>query len=269
MEKIIDIKSFSNPKIKLIRELKKRNKREKSKYFIIEGYREIEKAYIGGYEIEVIFFNESLFLKNNELRLIKKINAKKNIRVLKNIFEKLSYRDRPEGLLAIAKKKQFYLTDLEEIIKKTKNPFFLILENIEKPGNLGSILRSADTAGVDVVIVCDPKTDIFNPNTIRASIGAVFIKKVIIAEKEEVLKILKKNIISIIATTPNSDFLYTEVDLKKPLALIFGSEQYGLSNFWLNNSDIKVKIPMKGRIDSLNVSNSVSILLYEVLRQRS
>lgn len=261
------ITSFQNPKIKEIKELRDRRARDESSLFLIEGYRELLKASSSNFKIKTLFYCEELFLKDNEQRLIGQIRAEK-IRVSKAIFEKISYRDRPDGLLAIAFQNHLGLSDLKEIVTKTENPFFVVAERIEKPGNLGTILRSSDGVKVDAAIVSDPLTDIFNPNVVRSSIGALFTQPVIQSSALELIDFFKKNKIKIIAATPHSDLVYYEVDMRGALAIIVGTEQYGLSDLWMKNADYQVKIPMRGIADSLNVGAATTILLYEVLRQR-
>jgi TrmH family RNA methyltransferase len=271
-KKIFEILSFSNPRIKEVVKLKNKSKRDEKKLFLIEGYREILRAFKSGVRFKNLFFAEEFFLKGNEKFLIEEIKNREVeiFKCSKKVFEKISYKDRPDGLLAVAFQFNLKIEDLKiEDLKSFKNPFLVVCESIEKPGNLGSILRSADGAGVDALFICDPVTDIFNPNVVRASIGTLFTKPVIVCKKEEVFSYFKENNIKIVATTPNSDKIYTKENLKTPLAIIVGSEQYGLSNFWLKKADVKVKIPMRGDADSLNVSAATTILLYEVQRQRN
>ena len=263
------ITSLQNSKIKDLVKLKDKNKRDKAKRFLIEGYREITKAILVDVEIETLFICEELFLKDNENSLIEKIKSK-NVEVFEttqDVFKKVSYRDRPDGLIALAKQFEIKLDDVEKILSK-KNPLILIMEKIEKPGNLGSILRSSDASGIDLVIVTDPVTDIFNPNVIRSSIGAIFTKPVFVTENEKVFELLKKHNINIIATTPHTDKIYFEIDYKKPTAILVGAEQYGLSDFWIQKADDLIKIPMMGIADSLNVAAAATLVLYEALRQR-
>lgn len=270
MEMDIKITSSKNEKIKKIVKLKDKNKREKYSLFLIEGYREILRAVDADIEIESLFICPSLFLKNNENKLIEKIRED-NIPIydcLEDIFKKISYRDRPDGLIAIAKQFNNDLESLKTIIKNKKNPFLVILEGIEKPGNLGTILRTSDAAGVDAVIVADPMTDIFNPNVVRASIGTLFTVPIFVSDSEKILKLLKENNIQIVATTPSAKTIYTDANLNKPIAIAFGTEQLGLSKIWMENSDILLKIPMLGIADSLNVAAATTILLYEAVRQR-
>ena len=181
------------------------------------------------------------------------------------MFLKISYRDRPGGLLGIAPQVHLSLLDLQ----LKKNPFLVIAESIEKPGNLGTILRSCDAAGVDAVIVCDPTTDIHNPNVVRSSVGTLFTLPVIEADSFETLAFLKERSISVVAATPHAKLEFTKTDLSGPVAIAVGTEQYGLSDQWMKEADISVKIPMFGVADSLNVASATTLMLYEVVRQRA
>lgn len=270
MENLIKITSSKNEKIKKIVKLKDKNKRDKYSLFLIEGYREILRAIEANVEIESLFICPPFFLKDNEYKLIEKIKEKKAYiyDCLEDVFKKISYRDRPDGLIAIAKQFNNDIENLKKLIKNKKNPFLIVLEGIEKPGNLGTILRTSDAAGVDAVIVADPMTDIFNPNVVRASIGTLFTVPIFVSSSEKIIKILKENKIDIISTTPSSKTFYTDVNLNKPIAIAFGTEQLGLSKIWMENSDTLIKIPMLGKVDSLNVAAATTILLYETVRQR-
>ncbi|HAZ15354.1 MAG: rRNA methyltransferase [Chlamydiae bacterium GWC2_50_10] len=265
MEKIT---STQNPKIKSIARLKKRSERDETRTFLIEGYRELKRALEGEVEIEALLFCEELFLKNQERELIEAAAAggAELFAVGEPPFRKLSYRDRPEGLLAVAKMWECTLSDL--CFKKGKPPFLLLAESIEKPGNLGSILRSSDAAGVDGVIVCDPLTDIYNPNVVRSSVGTLFTQRVIEASSEEAFAFLRAHQIPLVASTPSADLEFTKAPLQGPIALAVGTEQLGLSKRWLDEADLLVRIPMHGAADSLNVTAATTLLLYEVLRQR-
>jgi len=270
MEKIIKITSHQNPNIKQVIKLKKRRERNLSSLFLIEGYRELKRAVDAQEEIVALFYSPSHFLKSNEQSLIDQIksNGGDTFECAKFIFEKISYRDRPDGLLAISRQRKKPLAELEKILSSKKNPFLLIAEKIEKPGNLGTILRSSDAVGVDAVIVCDSCTDVYNPNVVRASVGTLFTVPVIEGTSEEIFALLKKYKVSILAATPSAENIFTEVDMKGSVAITVGSEQYGLSDFWMQESDILVNIPMNGVADSLNVATATTILLYEVVRQR-
>lgn len=258
--------SAQNPKIKQIVKLKERRERDEAGLFIIEGYRELKRAADAGITIQALFYCPQLFLGVNETALIEQIRAAgAEINCCSTyLFEKLSYRDRPDGLLAIAVQMKMSLMH----IAAKKNPFLVVAEGIEKPGNLGSILRSADAAGADAVIVCDRCTDIYNPNVVRASVGTLFTVPVIEASGHETLLFLQKNKIKVVAATPAAKVEFTETDLKGPIAVVVGTEQLGLSELWMKAADLQVSIPMKGVADSLNVAAAATLLLYEVLRQR-
>ncbi len=270
MTKDEPIKSAQNPKIKSVLALKDRRTRDEEKLFLIEGYRELMRAELGGIHFHSLFFCSDLFLGENEPELIAKIKATGAhvYACAPHIFEKLSYRDRPDGLLGVAHQMQHGLKDLVPKILKNKNPFLLIAEAIEKPGNLGSILRSADAVGVDGVVVCDRCTDIYNPNVVRASVGTLFTQPVVEAGGGETLVWLREKKIKIVAATPSAKQEFTDVDLTGPVAIAVGTEQVGLSDPWLSACDVQVRIPMLGKADSLNVATAATLLLYEVLRQR-
>jgi TrmH family RNA methyltransferase len=217
--------------------------------------------------IQELFVCPELFLGQNEERLIddcRKTNAHV-IRVTQTVFAKLAYRDRPEGLIGVAPQIHHSLHD----IALGALPFLLVTVAIEKPGNLGTILRSSDATGVTGVVICDQCTDLFNPNVVRASTGTLFSVPVAEADSGETLDWLHTNGIRTLAATPHADAVYTDCDLCQPLAIVVGSEQVGLSHDWLAGADLKVRIPMLGHADSLNVATATTILLYEVIRQRS
>ncbi len=258
MEKIESLQNF---KIKQVVKLGKNHERKKTGLFVVEGLKELERAYRAGMEMEYILFCSDLldsipeYLNDDEGKIYD---------VSQEVLKKISYKENPDGVLAVAKRKEVDLNDL----KLKKNPLLVVLEAVEKPGNLGAILRSADASGVDAIIVCDARTDIYNPNVIRASLGTVFSMQVAISNKEESLTYLQKNKISSFATSPNASQFYTEQNLQGPVAVIIGTEHEGLSDFWLRNVDEQIKIPMLGMTDSLNVSVSTAVVLYEVIRQR-
>lgn len=264
------ITSLQNTRVKNAVKLRQRRDRDRSQTFLVEGYRELLRALEGGTSVSTLFICPELFLGENERALIRKIeeNGAEIIRCTESVFQKLSYRDRPDGLLAIAPQLKHTLKDLDECIKDKAAPFFVVAEAIEKPGNLGTILRSADAVGVDGVIICDRCTDIHNPNVVRASVGTLFTRPVVEATGEEVMEWLKERNVSMLAATPAATKEYTEVDLTGPVAVVLGTEQYGLSERWMNGANFQVKIPMMGIADSLNVAMATSLLLYEVLRQR-
>lgn len=262
---MIEITSTANPRFKAALALQERRARKEC--FLIEGYRELLRAVEGGVEILELFFCPSFFLGSNEEALMEKTGARSIYRCSEKVFSRLSYRDRPDGLIGVARIKRRGLKELEAAIKKAPCPFFVIAESIEKPGNLGTILRSADAAGVDGVVVCDQCTDLYNPNTVRASVGTLFTVPVFEAGSEETIALLQKYQVMAIAATPAASSLYTEVSMKEPLAIVVGTEQLGLSKQWLH-ADRQVRIPMRGLADSLNVATATTLLLYEVVRQR-
>lgn len=267
----IMITSLTNPKVKQAVKLRERRARDKTELFLIEGYRELLRAVDGGATINVLFTCEERFLGTNEDLLIQRCKEKGAL-VLPcsiSVFDKISYRDRPDGLLAIAPQRHRSLEDLDEILKGNDKPFLIVAESIEKPGNLGTILRSADGTGADGVIVCDRCTDVHNPNVVRASVGTLFTIPVVETSSQQALRWLKERGVKSLAATPSADKCYTDVDLNCGVAIVVGTEQYGLSKLWMEQADYQVRIPMKGVADSLNVAMATTLLLYEVLRQRS
>lgn len=260
------IASLQNPRIKDIVRLRQRSHRDERGVMIIEGYREIKRALENSYPIPELYFCPAHFQGTNEPSLIEACRAAGAtlFECSLPVFTKISYRDRPEGLLAIGPILRRTLAD----IRAPANALFIVAEAIEKPGNLGTILRSADAAGVDALIVCDRCTDITNPNVVRASIGTLFTVPVAEATSEETLAWLRQRQISIVAATPHATTDYYDVDLTGGVAIVVGAEQYGLSDTWITQADRQVKIPMKGQADSLNVSAATTLLLFEALRQR-
>ncbi len=261
-----EITSLQNPKLKKALKLADRKERNETGLFLIEGYRELKRAADANVAIKTLFICPKLFLGSNEQALIDQIrdNGAETILCAETVFQKLSYRDRPDGLVAIAEQMQKTLLDLTI----EKDPFLIIAEAIEKPGNLGTILRSADAAGVDAVIVCDRCTDIYNPNVVRASVGTLFTIPVIEASSTETLRWLRQHKIKIVAATPSAEEEFTDVDLSGGIAIAVGTEQLGLSETWMQAADVQLRIPMHGVADSLNVATATTLLLYETLRQR-
>ena len=259
------ITSLQNPKIKEVVKLQSRRARDESGLFLIEGYRELKRALDMGRSIKTLFYCPELFLGSNEEDIKAKCKAALHFVCSPDVFHKISYRDRPDGLLAVAPQVHTALSDL----RLGSNPFLFVAERIEKPGNLGTMLRSCDAAHVDAVIVADPTTDIHNPNVVRSSVGTLFTVPVIVASSEATLRHLKEKGISIVAATPQAKREFTEADFKVPLAIVVGTEQYGLTEQWMRGADMTVRIPMFGVADSLNVASAATLLLYEVVRQRS
>lgn len=258
--------SLQNPAVKEVVRLRQRSHRDDSGQLIVEGYRELKRAIDNRIPILRLFYCPALYQGKNEPTLVDRCRAQ-GVPVLEctePVFMKIAYRDRPEGLLALCPQIHRTLADLT----LPENPFLVIGEHIEKPGNLGTMLRTADAAGVDALVVCDRCTDINNPNVVRASIGTLFTVPVAEASTAETMEWLRAHHIATLAASPHADRFYTEVDLTGPIAIIVGSEQFGLSDSWMQNADHLVRIPMLGQADSLNVAAAATILLYEVVRQR-
>lgn len=260
------ITSLQNPRVKQLVRLRERRERDELGLFLVEGYREVRRALEKGVALKELYFSPDWFLGENEPALIEQARqaGAQLFELSKDAFAKVAYRERPDGLLAVAPQWRRSLDDL----KLAAAPFLLVCESIEKPGNLGTILRSADAAGCDAVILCDAVTDIFNPNVVRASTGVLFSVPVVVADSKTVHAWLKAKGIRTAATTPHTDNLYTQTDLAGPLAIVMGSEQYGLSEFWMKGADVLVRIPMAGQADSLNVAMATIITLFEAVRQR-
>ena len=263
----ITITSAQNPAVKHLVKLRDRRTREKEQLTLLEGYRELTRAGEYGMELVECYFSPEHFLGSNEYPLLESIAAKgvKVTRLAPYLLEKVTYRERPEGLLAVAKMKKHELEDLPEY----ENMLYLVAETIEKPGNLGSMLRSADAVNATGVIICERGTDIYNPNVIRASTGAIFSVPLAECDNESARAWLKKHNIRTLAATPHTDNCYTDVDLTCGVAIVVGAEQTGLTDFWMQGADLPVVIPMLGKIDSLNVATATTILLYEAVRQRN
>lgn len=265
-----DITSMQNPKIKQAAALQDRKEREATSLFLIEGYRELKRAADAGIVLQTLFCCAEFFLGSNEKELIEQIGETNAsiYSVAPKVFEKLSYRDRPDGLVAVAHQMLRPLRYLFPFVGKKHPPFLLVAEAIEKPGNLGTILRSADAVGADGVIVCDRCTDIYNPNVVRASVGTLFTIPVVEAKTSETLLWLQEKKIKVVAATPSAKEEFTEINLKEGVAVVVGTEQLGLSDAWMQAADLKVRIPMFGVSDSLNVATATTLLLYETKRQR-
>jgi RNA methyltransferase, TrmH family len=267
MDQTVDIQSTQNGKIKQVIKLFDRRDREKNQQFVIEGYREILRAVEKGHPIETLFYCRDFFLQKNEEALLKKIQQRaKTFSCSRSVFKKISFRDRPDGLVAVAPIRPLTLEDLSKNL--SPRPLLVIVEGIEKPGNLGTILRSCDGAGVDGLIVCDRCTDLYNPNVVRASLGTLFTVPSLEASFMETIDFIQKNQIATVAASPDGKKNYTDIDMSKPIAIVLGCEQYGLSDKWRERCDDKVQIPMLGHADSLNVAQAATLMVYEAQRQR-
>ena len=262
-----EITSLQNPKIKQVVRWRDRPDRDDSQVVLAEGYRALVRALAGGYHIDEVFVCPEFFPgQHHEEALLEQLRAQgaRLIRVAPSAFAKMAYRDRPEGLLGVGPQLHRGL----ESLTLSPCPFLLVAEQIEKPGNLGTMMRSSDAVKVDALVLCDSKTDLYNPNVVRASTGNLFTLPVAEATTEETIPFLKQRGIRILATSPHVDTLYTQVDLTAPVAVVVGAEQYGLTRPWLEQADLVVRLPMLGEADSLNVATATAVMLYEVLRQR-
>ncbi len=264
-----NITSFSNPRIKNILRLRAKKTDGPDTAIIVEGVREVLRAKESGIIFQEIYFCPDFCRDPSIKGVIEEVQGKNpDVQVFeaaKEISKKISFGQREEGILVLCQRPQKNFNDF----KFKKAPFMVVVERVEKPGNLGALLRSCDGAGVDGVIVCDNQTDVYNPNVVRASVGTIFSTCVVESSKEEALSFLKENHIDIFSATPGAKKFYTQADFTKAVACVVGSEEAGLSDFWLKNSNEQIKIPMQGKADSLNVSATAAILLYEVLRQRN
>ncbi len=261
------ITSPANDRIKALVRLRNRRERDRTGRFLIEGFRELTRAAEAGVTLAEVYACPPLWLGGNEAALLERCRAAGAavIEVTEAPFRKASYRDRPEGLLAVAAQFPVGLDRLDP----PSDPLLLVAESIEKPGNLGTMLRTAEAAGADGVIVCDPTTDPFNPNVVRASLGTLFGVPLAVASTPETLAWLAGRRITSFAATPSATLAHHDADLRGPAALVIGSEQYGLTDAWLDGADHRVVIPMPGSVDSLNAAMSAGILLFEAIRQRS
>lgn len=255
------ITSAQNPKIKRLLLLQQKSaERRKANLFVVEGQRELEHCMNAGHEIDTIFYcsgiaRESLHIKAPKAEYYE---------VSPTVYERIAYRGGTEGVIALVRPRPLRLCDLH--VKK--NPLIVVLESVEKPGNLGAILRSADASGVDAVIVCDPLTDLYNPNLIRSSIGAIFSVPCVACDSEECIQWLKNNNIQILTAQLQDSSLYYDTPMLQGTAIVMGTEATGLTPIWRQAADAHIRIPMLGHLDSLNVSVSAAILMYEAVRQR-
>ena len=260
------ITSMQNERVKDLVRLRERRHRDQTRRFIVEGFREITRALDAGLAVGTIYTCPELFLGTNEPALITRLEATGTeiVELAAEPFRKVSYRDRPEGLLAVAPQ---FPTGLDAL-PHGDSPLILVAEAIEKPGNLGTMLRTADAVGAHSMIVADPTTDPFNPNVVRASTGTLFTVPLAIASTANTIAWLRSNGIRIVATTPDTDMLIWNADLRGPVAIAVGAEQYGLTDAWIDAADVGVRIPMAGMADSLNAAMAAGIALFEAVRQR-
>lgn len=259
------ITSLQNPRIKQIVLLQQKSKeRNKQNLIIIEGYREIRWALEAGFKAVSLYYCQEV-LNDESREILDLIKPDLQTEVKHDVFAKIAYREGSDGLVLLAAPKKTTL----DAIKLSGNPLIVILEAIEKPGNLGAILRMVDAAKVDALLICDPLTDIYNPNVIRSSIGCVFTQQVVACSTEEAIAWLKARKLRSFAAALTAQRFYHQVDLTVPAAIVMGSEADGLSEKWLNAVDEGIIIPMLGKHDSLNVAMATAIITFEALRQRS
>ncbi len=256
----MQIESLQNPKIKNLLKLQEKSReRKKQGLFIVEGIQENQLAQDAGFEPMEFFICPDIFPNSFEIKI-----SNQN-EVSKSLFEKIAYRGTTGGVIGV------YIIKTKGVsnVQLPENSLIVVLESVEKPGNLGAVLRTCDGAGVDLVVVCDPLVDFFNPNVIRSSVGTIFTNQLVSTTKEELVSWLKKEKVQIISTflNENTKSLY-DVNFSKSSAIVFGTEAFGLTDFWVENSDELIKIPMKGKVDSLNVSNAAAICIYEAVRQK-
>lgn len=260
------ITSLQNPLIKnMILLQEKPRERLKQQLAVIEGLREVKLAIASGFTVTMILYSPE-FLDSAELSKILKEtgSAFKLVEITPDLFNKLAYRKDTGGIIATVVPKRLHFDDL----RIGSHPLFLVLETVEKPGNLGAILRTADAANLDGVIICDPQTDIYNPNAIRSSLGCIFTMPVVTSTTEQTIAWLREKGIRSFGTALTASTFYHETDYRLPAAIIMGSEAFGLSRMWLDQADELVKIPMQGKVDSMNVSASAAVVVFEAKRQR-
>ena len=264
------LSSLQNPKVKQLVQLQqKTSERRKTGLFVVEGQRELQHSLEAGYAVDSLYYCPQLAATlqgdcPQVRKLIEGPSACEVYEVTPQVYEKIAYRGTTEGVIAVVRSRRLTLADLPQ----KKNPLYVVLERVEKPGNLGAVLRSADAAQADAVIVCDPLTDLYNPNLIRSSIGAIFSVPCVACSSEECIAFLKARGIRILTAQLQDSHLYYDTDMRCGTAIVMGTESTGLTATWRQAADAHIRIPMLGRLDSLNVSVSAAILLFEAVRQR-
>ncbi len=262
------ITSPQNSYIKELVQLKEKSRtRKKTQTFLIEGLREISLAIKGKYQIQKILVVSSIVNDEEIKSIIDQVNLETEIiEISKEVYKKLALRESTEGVIAIAESKEL---SLKTIQLSNNNPLILVAEAPEKPGNIGAILRTADAAGVDAVFIANPKTDMYNPNIIRSSVGCIFTTTIATGTTSEIITFLRENSIHIYGAALTASVKYQTIDYKQPSAIVVGTEATGLSDEWLENTTKNIIIPMQGTIDSMNVSVSAAIIIFEAVRQRN
>ena len=269
------ITSLQNPKIKQLLLLQqKSSERRKTGLFVVEGQQELQHCMEAGYEVDTVFWCSELCPTAKPSGTLCPAVLPPDSRaaaagarwfqVSPDVYAKVAYRGSTEGVIAEVRTRSLQLDDL----KLGEHPLIVVLESVEKPGNLGAILRSADASGVDAVVVCDPLTDLYNPNLIRSSVGAAFTVPCVACRSEECIAFLKQRGIKILTAQLQDSHLYYDTDMTCGTAIVMGTEHSGLTPQWRQAADSHIRIPMQGRVDSLNVSVSAAILMFEAVRQR-
>ena len=253
------ITSSANPKFKrLIALLQKSSERRESALFTVEGVREIFHCIEAGYKPDCIFFCPDIVSEET-------LPQCRHFALSAGLYAKAAYREGTEGAIGVFQAIEHPLSSLH----LKDNPLIAVLESVEKPGNLGAVLRTSDAAGADALVICDPRTDLYNPNLIRASIGAVFTVPTAVCTTAQAITFLKSKGIRILTAQLQDSSLYYDCPMTKGTAIVMGTEATGLSDKWRQAADAHIRIPMLGKLDSLNVSVSAAILLYEAVRQRN
>lgn len=259
--------SLQNSKVKRLVQLQQKSaERRKAGVFVVEGQREIEHCLEAGYELDSIYYCPELLQGSDcgSKLFTFQFSPFTLYEVTKEVYEKIAYRGSTEGMVALVHERKLTLEELT----LSELPLIIVLESVEKPGNLGAVLRSADAAQADAVIVCDPLTDLYNPNLIRSSIGAIFTVPCVACSTDECIAFLKARGIRILTAQLQDSHLYYDTDMRCGTAIVMGTESTGLTDTWRRAADAHIRIPMLGRLDSLNVSVSAAILLFEAVRQR-
>lgn len=259
------ISSQNNPAIKKLLQLQEKSRtRKKEGLFVVEGLREIRLALKGGFVIRELYFNSEL-MTSEEIQDLTSAGKTEIIELSPEVYEKVAYRGSTEGVIAVAEAKDLSLKNVQ---LKNDQPLILVAEAPEKPGNIGALLRTADAAAVDAVFIANPRTDMFNPNIIRSSVGCIFTNQVATGSTSEILAFLKERKIAIFGAALQASVPYDTIDFTGASAIVVGTEASGLSDEWLENTTQNIVIPMQGEIDSMNVSVAAGILIFEAKRQR-
>ena len=270
MKEELKITSGQNPRVKEVVALQQKSaERRRTGLFVVEGVRELTHCTEAGLEVREVYMCPEIAGEETVAEVWRLTGEAAGaevtrVEVTPTVYEKIAYRGGTEGVVAVVKARELGLKDLQ----LSEEPLVVVVERVEKPGNLGAILRSADAAGADAVVVCDALTDLYNPNLIRSAIGAVFTVPCVVCSSEECIAFLKERGIQILTAQLQDSQLYYDSDMRRGTAIVMGTESTGLTPVWRQAADAHIRIPMLGRLDSLNVSVSTAILLFEAVRQR-